>query len=47
MEIDVDTGVSEIKKVYALDDCGNRINPMIIGQVHGGLIEALAISVKR
>ena len=46
MEIDVDTGVSDIKKVYALDDCGTRINPMIIeGQVHGGLTEALAISM--
>ena len=38
--------VSDIKKVYALDDCGTRINPMIIeGQVHGGLTEALAISM--
>jgi carbon-monoxide dehydrogenase large subunit len=31
---------------YALDDCGTRINPMIIeGQVHGGLTEALAIAM--
>ena len=29
-----------------LDDCGTRINPMIIeGQVHGGLTEALAIAM--
>ncbi len=46
MNIDVDTGVSEIVKFYALDDCGTRINPMIIeGQVHGGLTEALAIAL--
>ncbi len=46
MEIDVDTGVSDIKQFYALDDCGTRINPMIIeGQVHGGLTEALAIAL--
>ena len=46
MEIDVDTGVTDIKKFYALDDCGTRINPMIIeGQVHGGLTEALAIAL--
>ena len=46
MEIDVDTGTTEIRQVYALDDCGTRINPMIIeGQVHGGLTEALAISM--
>jgi carbon-monoxide dehydrogenase large subunit len=43
MDIDVDTGVAKIRQFYALDDCGTRINPMIIeGQVHGGLTEALA-----
>ena len=46
MEIDVDTGTTEIRRFYALDDCGTRINPMIIeGQVHGGLTEALAIAM--
>ncbi len=46
MDIDVDTGVTDIRKFYALDDCGTRINPMIIeGQVHGGLTEALAIAL--
>ncbi len=34
------------RRFYALDDCGTRINPMIIeGQVHGGLTEALAIAM--
>jgi aerobic carbon-monoxide dehydrogenase large subunit len=46
MEIDVDTGEAEVRRFYALDDCGTRINPMIIeGQVHGGLSEALAIAM--
>ncbi|MCC5970842.1 MAG: carbon-monoxide dehydrogenase large subunit [Pararhodobacter sp.] len=46
MEIDVDTGEHEIRQFYALDDCGTRINPMVIeGQVHGGLTEALAIAM--
>ena len=46
MDIDVDTGVSDIRKFFALDDCGTRINPMIIeGQVHGGLTEAPAIAL--
>jgi len=46
LDIDVDTGVSDVRSFYALDDCGTRINPMIIeGQVHGGLTEALAISM--
>src|SRR5262249_19042072 len=44
MDIDVDTGVYKVRRFYALDDCGTRINPMIIeGQVHGGLTEAFAI----
>lgn len=46
MDIDVDTGVSKIRRFYALDDCGTRINPMIIeGQVHGGLTEGFAIAM--
>jgi carbon-monoxide dehydrogenase large subunit len=46
MDIDVDTGVYKIRRFYALDDCGTRINPMIIeGQVHGGLTEAFAIAM--
>ena len=46
VDVDVDTGVTEVRRFYALDDCGTRINPMIIeGQVHGGLTEALAIAM--
>ena len=30
MDIDVDTGVYNVRRFYALDDCGTRINPMII-----------------
>jgi aerobic carbon-monoxide dehydrogenase large subunit len=46
VDVDVDTGVTEIRRFYALDDCGTRINPMIVeGQIHGGLTEALAIAM--
>ncbi|WP_425074979.1 aerobic carbon-monoxide dehydrogenase large subunit [Sagittula sp. S175] len=46
MDLDVDTGEHEIRKFYALDDCGTRINPMIIdGQVHGGCTEGYAIAM--
>jgi carbon-monoxide dehydrogenase large subunit len=45
-EIDVETGETKIRRFYALDDCGTRINPMIIeGQVHGGLTEAFGIAM--
>jgi aerobic carbon-monoxide dehydrogenase large subunit len=46
IDIDVDTGVAKIRRFYALDDCGTRINPMIIeGQIHGGLTEAFAVAM--
>jgi len=46
LDIDVDTGMIDIRRFYALDDCGTRINPTVIeGQVHGGLGEAFAISM--
>jgi carbon-monoxide dehydrogenase large subunit len=46
--VDIDRGTGEVKvrRFYALDDCGVRINPMIIeGQVHGGLTEGLAVAL--
>ena len=46
MDVDVDTGSSKVRRFYALDDCGTRINPMIIeGQIHGGLTEAFGIAM--
>jgi aerobic carbon-monoxide dehydrogenase large subunit len=46
MDIDVDTGVAKVRRFYALDDCGTRINPMIIeGQIHGGLTEGFGIAM--
>jgi carbon-monoxide dehydrogenase large subunit len=46
VDVDVDTGMTKVRRFYALDDCGTRINPMIIeGQVHGGLAEAFGIAM--
>jgi carbon-monoxide dehydrogenase, large subunit len=46
LEIDVDTGEHKVRQFYALDDCGTRINPMVIeGQVHGGATEGYAIAM--
>ena len=46
IDIDVDTGSAKVRRFYALDDCGTRINPMIIeGQIHGGLTEAFGIAM--
>jgi carbon-monoxide dehydrogenase large subunit len=46
VDIDKGTGETSIRRFYALDDCGTRINPMIIeGQVHGGLTEGFAVAM--
>jgi carbon-monoxide dehydrogenase large subunit len=45
VEVDRMTGKWEVKKVVAVDDCGVRINPMIVeGQIMGGLTEGLAMA---
>jgi len=46
LDIDRYTGETKVRRFYALDDCGTRINPMIIeGQIHGGLTEAFAVAM--
>jgi carbon-monoxide dehydrogenase large subunit len=43
VEIDAETGNTQITKYVAVDDCGNIINPMIVdGQIHGGVAQAIA-----
>jgi carbon-monoxide dehydrogenase large subunit len=45
VEIDRGTGQWKPLKVVAVDDCGVRINPMIVeGQIMGGLTEGFAIA---
>ncbi len=46
VDVDRHTGEVKVRRFYALDDCGTRINPMVIeGQVHGGLTEAFGIAM--
>ena len=45
---DVDPGTGEVKvrRFIAVDDCGPRINPMIVeGQVHGGLADGIGMAL--
>jgi len=45
VEIDRGTGKWEVRRVVAVDDCGVRINPMIVeGQIMGGLTEGYAMA---
>lgn len=43
VEVDTETGESEITKYVAVDDCGTIINSQIVeGQVHGGIAQGIA-----
>jgi carbon-monoxide dehydrogenase large subunit len=43
VEVDIDTGKVTLRRLVAVDDCGNVVNPMIVaGQVHGGLLQGIA-----
>jgi carbon-monoxide dehydrogenase large subunit len=42
IEIDRNTGEPTLLKLFAVDDAGNRINPLIVeGQIHGGLAQGI------
>ncbi|MGZ4236098.1 MAG: aerobic carbon-monoxide dehydrogenase large subunit [Solirubrobacteraceae bacterium] len=46
--VDVDPGTAKVKvrRFVAVDDCGVRINPMIVeGQVHGGLTDGVGMAL--
>jgi len=46
VEVDRETGEVDFEKFVAVDDCGNRINPMIIeGQIHGGLAQGIGTAM--
>jgi carbon-monoxide dehydrogenase large subunit len=46
--VDVDPGTGEVsvRRFIAVDDCGPRINPMIVeGQIHGGLADGVGMAL--
>ena len=43
VEVDTETGMTQIRKYVCVDDVGNVVNPMIVeGQVHGGVAQGIA-----
>jgi aerobic carbon-monoxide dehydrogenase large subunit len=43
VEVDTETGRTEVLRYVAVDDCGKVINPMIVdGQVEGGVAQGIA-----
>jgi carbon-monoxide dehydrogenase large subunit len=42
VDVDPGTGKVHMRRLIAVDDCGVRINPMVVeGQIHGGLVEGI------
>jgi carbon-monoxide dehydrogenase large subunit len=42
VEVDIETGIVKVEKFYAVEDCGQMINPMIVeGQIRGGIAQAI------
>jgi carbon-monoxide dehydrogenase large subunit len=46
VDVDPGTGVVKVRRFIAVDDCGVRINPMIVeGQIHGGLADGVGMAL--
>jgi aerobic carbon-monoxide dehydrogenase large subunit len=43
VEVDIETGKVKLVRHVAVDDCGHRVNPMLVdGQIHGGIAQGAA-----
>ena len=46
VDVDPGTGAVKVRRFVAVDDCGTRINPMIIeGQLHGGFADGVGMAL--
>jgi aerobic carbon-monoxide dehydrogenase large subunit len=46
VDVDPGTGQVDVRRFIAVDDCGPRINPMIVeGQIHGGLADGVGMAL--
>jgi carbon-monoxide dehydrogenase large subunit len=46
VDVDPGTGTVGVRRFVAVDDCGVRINPMIVeGQIHGGLADGVGMAL--
>jgi carbon-monoxide dehydrogenase large subunit len=46
VELDPETGIVNVERVYSVEDCGVMINPMIVeGQIRGGVVQGIGLSL--
>ncbi|MDQ1632398.1 MAG: aerobic carbon-monoxide dehydrogenase large subunit [Frankiaceae bacterium] len=46
VDVDKVTGEVKVRRFIAVDDCGPRVNPMIVeGQIHGGLADGIGMAL--
>jgi carbon-monoxide dehydrogenase large subunit len=46
VDVDPGTGVVKVRRFIAVDDCGTRVNPMLVdGQVHGGIADGIGMAL--
>lgn len=46
VEVDIETGIVRVEKCFAVEDCGQMINPMIVeGQIRGGIAQAIGMTL--
>ena len=46
VDVDIDTGIVRVEKFFAVEDCGQMINPMIVeGQIRGGIAQAIGMTL--
>ena len=46
VEIDMETCMARVEKMYAVEDCGRMINPMIVeGQIRGGMAQGVGMTL--
>jgi carbon-monoxide dehydrogenase large subunit len=42
VEVDIDTGLTQVEHAFAVEDCGRMLNPMIVeGQIRGGMTQGI------
>lgn len=46
VDVDIETGIVRVEKSFAVEDCGQMINPMIVeGQIRGGMAQAIGMTL--